>query len=79
MEENNLPYDQEAENIIISGCQILSMLLHVLSSLSRLFDNIETEIMVHICTGCYAQAVRNMKKETEVLMLPELIDRALEK
>lgn len=79
LEKNNLPYNREAENVIISGCQILSMLPHVLSSLSRLFDSIETELMVHICTGCYTQAVRNMKKETEVLMLPELIERTLEK
>ena len=47
--------------------------------LSQMLDSIETELMVHICTGCYAQAIRNMKKETEVLMLPELIERTLEK
>jgi len=25
LEKNNLPYNREAENVIISGCQILSM------------------------------------------------------
>jgi hypothetical protein len=47
--------------------------------LSHMLDSVETELMVHIFTGCYAQALRNMKKETEIVMLPELIERALEK
>jgi len=47
--------------------------------LSHMLDSVETKLMVHICTGCYEQAVKNMKKETEVLMLPELVERAVEK
>jgi Fe-S oxidoreductase len=47
--------------------------------LAHMINSVETELMVHICTGCYAQAVRNMKKETEIVMLPELIERAFEK
>ena len=46
---------------------------------SHMLDSIETELIVHICIGFYTQALRNMKKETEIVMLPELIERALEK
>ena len=38
LEEKGLPYDRQAENVIISGCQILSFLPHVLSSLARIYD-----------------------------------------
>jgi len=38
LEENDLPYDRVAENAIITGCQILPMLPHILGSLSRIFD-----------------------------------------
>jgi hypothetical protein len=35
--------------------------------------------MVHICTGCYGQAVNHMgeRKEVQVLMLPELVEKAM--
>ena len=38
LEENGLPYDRPAENVIISGCQILPFLPHVLSSLAAIYD-----------------------------------------
>lgn len=38
LEDNNLPYDRPAENVIISGCQLLALLPHVLCSLARLYD-----------------------------------------
>lgn len=38
LEEKGLPYDRQAENVIISGCQILSFLPHVLSSLASIYD-----------------------------------------
>jgi hypothetical protein len=38
LKEYGLPYDREAENVIITGCQILSMLPHILSSLTRILD-----------------------------------------
>jgi Fe-S oxidoreductase len=48
--------------------------------LAHMLGNVKTGLMVHICTGCYGQAIKNMPKEnqTEVLMLPELIDRLLQ-
>lgn len=46
---------------------------------AHMIRNIETRLMVHICTGCYGQALANLPQgsETEVLMLPELVERAL--
>jgi hypothetical protein len=47
----------------------------------HMIDNIRTRLMVHICTGCYGQALGNLPKDsgTEVLMLPELVERAMNK
>lgn len=46
--------------------------------LSHMTENILTKLMVHICTGCYGQALQNIPsdKGIEVLMLPELVERA---
>jgi hypothetical protein len=47
--------------------------------LAHMLGNVKTGLMVHICTGCYERAKTNMPKDkqTEVLMLPELIERVL--
>jgi hypothetical protein len=47
--------------------------------LAHMLGNVKTGLMVHICTGCYEQAVKNIPKEkqTEVLMLPELVERVI--
>lgn len=47
--------------------------------LTHMIENVRTELMVHICTGCYAQAVKNMgeNQKVEILMLPELVERAM--
>ena len=44
--------------------------------LAHMISHVKTDCMVHICTGCYFQAVFNMPKEKEVriMMLPEFID-----
>jgi hypothetical protein len=44
-----------------------------------MIGNVKTDLMVHICTGCYGQAINNMgeNKEVEVLMLPELVEKAM--
>ena len=48
--------------------------------LSHMIDNVETNLMVHICTGCYGQAVGNLPKDsgTEVLMLPDFVEKVLD-
>jgi hypothetical protein len=44
--------------------------------LAHMIGHITTDCMVHICTGCYFQALRNAPKDRQVriLMLPEFID-----
>jgi hypothetical protein len=44
--------------------------------LRHMLENVKTNHMVHICTGCYGQAALNMPKANpvRVLMLPEFID-----
>jgi hypothetical protein len=44
--------------------------------LAHMIRNVKTDCMVHICTGCYFQAVFNVPKDKQVkiLMLPEFID-----
>jgi len=44
--------------------------------LSHMVGHVETDTMVHVCTGCYLQAVEHMPKDrrTRVLMLPEFIE-----
>ena len=43
--------------------------------LNHMLKSVETNYMVHICTGCYFQAILNMPKDrkVEILMLPEFI------
>lgn len=38
LERHGLPYDREAENVIVSGCQILYLLPKVLSSLAHVLE-----------------------------------------
>lgn len=48
--------------------------------LSHMIDSVRTKRMVHICTGCYGQAVKHMPQDrgVEVLMLPEFVERAMQ-
>jgi len=50
------------------------------AGLSYMIENVRTGLMVHICTGCYGQAISNMPKDrdVEILMLPELVERAMD-
>ncbi len=43
--------------------------------MNHMLSNVETNCMVHICTGCYFRALINMPKErdVQVLMLPEFV------
>ncbi|MDY6794886.1 MAG: hypothetical protein SWK76_06355 [Actinomycetota bacterium] len=46
---------------------------------SHMMESRETGTTVHVCTGCYGQALANLPEGDgrEVLMLPELVERAL--
>lgn len=48
--------------------------------LAHMMGNIRTPLMLHICTGCYTQAVNSQgkDKDTEIVMLPDLVQMALE-
>ena len=47
--------------------------------LSHMLKEIQTRLMLHICTGCYLQARRHLPedKEAEVILLPQLVERAM--
>jgi hypothetical protein len=47
--------------------------------LSHMLQNIRSPRMVHVCTGCYTQAKSNLPSDhdTEVLMLPEWVERVM--
>jgi hypothetical protein len=49
--------------------------------LEHMINNVKTKQMIHICTGCYSQAlkVKRKIKDVEILMLPELIERIISK
>jgi hypothetical protein len=49
--------------------------------LQHMIGHVKTKQMVHICTGCYSQALKMKRKikDVEILMLPELIERIISK
>ncbi len=51
------------------------------AGLSHMIEGVKNDLMVHICTGCYGQALNNMPKDrnVEILMLPELVEKAMDK
>jgi hypothetical protein len=47
--------------------------------LSHMMENVRTDLLVHLCTGCYGQAVNNMQSRgVKILMLPELVENAMD-
>ncbi len=49
--------------------------------LEHMIEHVKTKQMIHICTGCYSQALKMKRKikEVKILMLPELIERIISK
>jgi Fe-S oxidoreductase len=47
--------------------------------LAHMIDGVKTDCMVHVCTGCYFQALLNMPadKGVKVMLLPEFVEEAL--
>ena len=47
--------------------------------LAHMIEKVKTKQMVHICTGCYGQAIMNMPEDrgVKVLMLPDFIEETL--
>lgn len=48
--------------------------------LSHMIDSVKSDVMLHVCTGCYFQALLNMPQDRQVriMMLPELVETALD-
>jgi hypothetical protein len=46
---------------------------------AHMIASVETGTLVHVCTGCYGQALASLPEGsgTETLMLPELVEKAL--
>jgi len=47
--------------------------------LAHMIGGVQTDCMVHICSGCYFQALLNMpqEKDVKIMMLPEFVEDAL--
>lgn len=47
--------------------------------LEHMIKSVSTKTMLHICTGCYAQAIMHMPSENSVnvMMLPEFVESAI--
>ena len=48
--------------------------------LAHMINGVQTKTMLHICTGCYGQALQNMPQDRglDILMLPDFVERAME-
>ena len=79
----NVPMDLKSTNAVFDRIAGLSInrigapaCCYKPEGLDHMISHVKTDCMVHICTGCYFQAVFNMPKDRQVkiLMLPEFID-----
>jgi len=78
-----VPMDLKSTNAVFQKIEGLSLnrisapaCCYKPDGLAHMISSVKTDCMVHICTGCYFQAVFNMPKDKQVkiLMLPEFID-----
>jgi len=70
LEKHGLPYDREAENVIVSGCQILYLLPHMLSSLTRVLERGDfsyTFLSREYCCGNYLYRPAIKARDDEAL------------
>jgi len=81
-----VPMDLKSTNAVLAKIQGLKVnriaapaCCYKPEGLSHMLEHVRTECLVHICTGCYFQALFNMpsEKNTRILMLPELVEMAL--
>ena len=79
-----VPMDLESANTVFNKIEGLSInrisapqCCYHPEGLNHMLNHVQTTRMVHICTGCYFQAILNMPKDKQVniWMLPEFIDR----
>ena len=75
---------ESADNILekIEGLEVnriaASTCCYDPDGLAHMLDNTRNRLLVHVCTGCYLQALLNMPpdKAVKVVMLPELVEMA---
>jgi len=79
----DVPMDLKSTNAVLGRIEGLSInrisapaCCYKPEGLAHMIGEVRTDYLVHICTGCYFQAILNMPKDKQVriLMLPELID-----
>lgn len=79
-----VPMDLKSTNTVFKKIENLSInrisapaCCYKPDGLSHMLGNVKTRHMVHVCTGCYFQAILNMPadRDVQVLMLPELINK----
>jgi hypothetical protein len=79
----DIPMDLKSTNALFDRIEGLSVnrisapaCCYKPEGLAHMIGQVRTDWMVHICTGCYGQAVLNMPKDrpVKILMLPEFID-----
>ena len=81
-----VPMDLQSTNNVLG--QIAGLDIHRISApsccfkpegLSHMIGNVRTDCMVHICTGCYFQALNHMPGDrgVKVMMLPEFVEAAM--
>jgi len=77
-----VPMDLESTNSVFEKIEDLSInrisapdCCYKPDGINHMLESVETNCMVHICTGCYFQAILNMPKDRkiQILMLPEFI------
>lgn len=70
LEKHGLPYDRAAENVIVTGCQILYLLPHMLSSLARVLERSGfsyTFLSQEYCCGNYLYRPAIKARDDEAL------------
>ncbi|MBS3808692.1 MAG: hypothetical protein KGY38_00870 [Desulfobacterales bacterium] len=83
---SSVPMDLESTNEILGKIKGLEVnrigapkCCYHPEGLSHMIEAVRTKTMLHVCTGCYSQALGNMPddKSVDVLMLPEFVERAM--
>ena len=82
-----VPMDLKSTNLVFKKIKDLSInrisapdCCYKPDGLNHMLKNVKTNYMIHICTGCYFQAMLNMPKDrkVQILMLPEFISMVQE-
>ncbi|MBW1892105.1 MAG: hypothetical protein JRI91_00210 [Deltaproteobacteria bacterium] len=82
-----VPMDLKSTNTVFDKIEDLSInrisapaCCYKADGLDHMINNVKTKCMVHVCTGCYFQAILNMPQDrnVQILMLPEFVNMVQE-